>query len=508
MIQTKQIKEKSFLIFNAKLQTTDLLEKSIEVKLSFIQQNQKDYIIIILRDTTQRDLLVSLEDNNNYKDHLLASVSHELRTPLNGNINLIEASIRSPDVPPHIIESLLTPALRSGKLLLHLINDILDMSQIKAQKLRLVFQFADIRETLINTIQLLEIQAQKKEIDLQVNIDQRLPVKFCTDHVRLSQIVLNLVNNAIKFTQLGVVKLIAEPAEDSRNIKITIEDSGIGMKPDDLKKLFNKYTRLESNQSARHKRMNPTGVGLGLNIAHNLAELLGPRANTAITATSQIGKGSKFSFVIENKETGLQLQTSKKASNVEESVLIPDELDSDIHSTLDLRMNAQFSSRSFKKLSQIGTPLAKPKCKCSKVLVIDDDHFNIMAMESILNSLNAAGEYVYDGKSAIEKILNKIRYSLCLNDCAPYYAIFIDQEMPGFSGAETVQELRSLQKQKVIPEMTLIGCTGHAGKEEVENFVKAGLNQCIQKPVSIDVIKTILHRARQPPALDSFKASA
>ena len=151
--------------------------------------------------------MIILEEANKYKDQLLALVSHELRALLNGNINLVEKAANSKKIPDHIKESLLIPALRSSKFLLHIINDLLDMSQIKQKKLRLSFESRYLKETLKSTAQLVELQAKKKGLDLIVELDPNLPEQFCTDHIRLSQIVLNLLNNAIKFTKEGTVKL-------------------------------------------------------------------------------------------------------------------------------------------------------------------------------------------------------------------------------------------------------------------------------------------------------------
>ena len=128
IIHEKNLQEKQFIVYNGKLKMEQCPERSIEVKISFVQHFKDDYIIMIFRDTTQRDLLVTLQETNKYKDQLLASVSHELRAPLNGNINLVEGAINSHKVPDDIKENLLIPALRSSKFLLHIINDILDMS--------------------------------------------------------------------------------------------------------------------------------------------------------------------------------------------------------------------------------------------------------------------------------------------------------------------------------------------------------------------------------------------
>ncbi len=205
IIRSGEIQEREFLIHNGKLKIEDQQDKSLEVKISFVQHFENYYIILILRDTTQRDLLVMLEETNKYKDQLLASVSHELRAPLNGNINLVESAINSPKIPESLKETLLIPALRSSKFLLHMINDILDMSQIKEKKLRLVFQSDNLKQTLKSTAQLVELQVSKKGVQLVLELDPALPKAFTTDHIRLSQIVLNLLTNAIKFTKEGTI---------------------------------------------------------------------------------------------------------------------------------------------------------------------------------------------------------------------------------------------------------------------------------------------------------------
>jgi len=182
-------------------------------------------------------------------------------------------------VPDNIKERLLTPALRSSKFLLHLINDILDMSQIKAQKLRLIFKAALLKETLHDTLQLVELQAKKKGVELRLTMHPDTQGILCTDHVRLSQIVLNLLNNAIKFTPKGSIILSATPADDPNCVKISVQDSGIGIKKENVKKLFADYTHIEFADRAV---INSTGVGLGLSIAYNLAKLLGPKTQKGI----------------------------------------------------------------------------------------------------------------------------------------------------------------------------------------------------------------------------------
>jgi len=490
LIQDSQLQEKEFLIYNGKLSVEDHQVKSIEIKISYVQQYGRKYIILIIRDTTQRDLLVTLQDNNKYKDQLLASVSHELRTPLNGNINFVESALQDKSVPEKIKKGFLTPALRSSQFLLHLINDILDMSQIKAQKLRLIYKSDKLHETLKNTLQLVELQAKKKGIELSMNIHPDIAkMNLCTDHVRLSQIVLNLLNNAIKFTQKGAVVLTAVPAEEVSCVKISIQDSGIGMAQDNMKKLFSEFTHIEF---AERKEINPTGVGLGLNIAYNLAKLLGP--GQGITVESVVNVGSNFSFVIENKGKEEHLDPQDLLIN-KSSAYSADRMEGEIDefSVSEVKIVSKFAQRST-SLLESQKPLLNSeasKCSCAKILVVDDNPFNTMAFEAVLGSLYFKCDSVFDGKTAIEKVLERQK-TLCGSNCKSYSVIFMDQEMPGLTGAETVQEIKQLQVQGLVPSMKIIGCTAHGSEEKVKRFMMSGLDLCIHKPITVHEIQKIL----------------
>jgi len=503
MIIKKEIEERQILVYNGKLNTEKHQEKSIEVKISFIQQLENDYIILNLRDTTQRDLLITLEENNKYKDKLLASVSHELRAPLNGNINLIEGAINSPEIPEKIKELLLVPALRSGKFLLHLINDILDMAQIKEKKLRLVFRSEDLSETLKSTAQLVELQSKKKKIQFQLELHPNLPKNFCTDHLRLSQIVLNLLSNAIKFTNQGVVKLTATPMIHASWVKISVEDSGIGIAQENVKKLFSSYTKIDFEG---REAINPNGVGLGLKITSNLAKLLAPRAYTGIQVTSVPNQGSTFSFVLEDKEkssTAIEELKGLEKSSIDSCEVSYEMPNSPLRPTLFSKL---LNSKSIKKNSNnsiLNASIAEKfdqslifsptscSCSCPQVLIVDDNPFNTMAFETILSSLEVKCDSVYNGSACISSLLSR-KSKICGNNCKQYAVVFMDQEMPEMNGSDTVKEIKRLQSEGLLPDMKIIGCTAHKSHEEVDKFMEAGLDQCIHKPISTVMIKDIL----------------
>ena len=332
-----------------------------------------------------------------------------------------------------------------------------------------------------NTAQLVELQAKKKGINLVLELDSNeIPTRFSTDHVRLSQIVRNLLHNAMKFTKEGTIKLSAKSLDDQPNcVKVTVEDSGIGMNRENVQKLFSHYTRIEFEGK---QKMNPRGVGLGLNIASNLVELLAPKAHPNISVSSTPNQGSIFSFILENKE---------KIPTQEIPLEIPDGLPGETKPRLYPKLQTLGTSLSLNGKSP-SEPLLK-SCPCPKILIVDDNSFNTMAFETILSSLNIKCDLVYIGSSAIETLLRR-ENKKCGKDCKQYSVIFRDQEMAEMNGIETVKEFRRLQREKGICslDMRIIGCTAHKSKEDVDRFVEAGLDQCIHKPISVAMIKDLL----------------
>jgi len=152
-------------------------------------------------------------------------------------------------------------------------------------------------------------------------------------------------------------------------------------------------------------------------------------------------------------------------------------------------MNSCYSTRTLKKSP--GVLEKETQCSCPKILIVDDNPFNIMAFETILNSLEVKRESVYNGKEAIDKRMERVNET-CGENCKGYKVIFMDQEMPGMSGSETVREITRLQELNLLPEMKIIGCTAHGTKEEIENFMESGTDECIQKPISLNKIKELL----------------
>ena len=189
--------------------------------------------------------------------------------------------------------------------------------------------------------------------------------------------------------------------------------------------------------------------------------MLGPKDHKNLSIQSVLNQGSIIPFILENKENVLKPVRATTSSKIQ---------------TL-----ATSNSLPFVTLSN--------SCLCPKVLIIDDNPFKRMALETILNSLEIKSDSVYRGSTAIKKLLDRQSH-LCSHECRQYTITFMDQEMPEMSGSDTVLEIKRLQKDKVISSnMKFIGCTAHKGKEEVERFFGSGLDDCIYKPVSIVMLK-------------------
>ena len=499
--------------------------RQYEVTLSPMEISQK--IILVLRDTTQHAQLVALENNNQYKDKLLASVSHELKTPLNGNLGLLETAISSADIPHTAKERFLIPAYRSGKLLAHLINDIVDYSQIATKKLRMVFEDFSLRETLNTCYQLVETQATIKGLSLSLNFDKNIPESFITDHDRLRQIILNLLTNAMKFTFQGSIILKASLATENQ-VEICVEDSGIGIKEDDIEKLFREFERGEEEEETD---MISKGAGLGLTIANKLAKYLGPEGGPGISASGIFNKGSCFRFTIEAKEllnnaddmTKIRgyLQTEKfnpqssnncsmeyietlsshrlEDHNISQIKFKPKKLSKyqqQIPIFSWIPSNSQKSGLARKKpfLSHLQTDESRTlELNKGKILVVDDDPFNILALKAILHGLGMSVESAFNGEDAVNKVIEQCSGATATaRESSRFQVIFMDCQMPVMDGYKATEKLCELMK--TIGEIPIIGCTAFTAKSRIDDCFRCGMKDVINKPVSREKISRILKK--------------
>ena len=530
-----KIKNSEILLLEGKYQKDTNSQSTIEIKVSSATFLEEECIIFILRDTTQRDTIVQLKGDNAYKDSLLASVSHELRTPLNGTLNFVEASIHDEETPKLLKEKYLAPALSSGKILQHIINDFLDYSQIRLGKLRLVYTEDNLRKTCKQCLSLLKLQCEKKGIDLRLVYNSDVPEEFYTDHNRLSQIILNLVNNALKFTSQGHIEVTVEKMESA--VKISIADTGIGITPEDQQKLFKEFSKVDLGKDMH---INSTGVGLGLAISNSLVKILGPNDNSGITLASTPEIGSIFSFLIIQKDSEgnerHSLVRRKMTENFDSSEDMNELLDKRqiynaaerfrcvspsrqskfkapfvhnrlSHSTSITGANLEKFQQLFRPPNQASTKQSTLStsqdssrkvsnlihqhtvCACPKILIIDDDSFNLIVLENLCKNLNLKTDSAFNGKEAVAKVLQR-EDNKCGASCKQYEIILMDCNMPVMNGMEATKTIRNHEFKNI----KIVGCTGYSDEVILKECLECGMNGTLMKPVDKEKLREIIFK--------------
>jgi signal transduction histidine kinase/CheY-like chemotaxis protein/PAS domain-containing protein len=505
--------ESSFLTFEGRYK-----ERVLEIKIGFSPFDYQDCVIIVLRDMSDRNTIALLEANDKYKSLVLAQVSHELRTPLNNTFNMVTFASEAEETPDEIKTQFLQPALVSVKMLLGLVNDILDYSQINANKFRLVYQDIDIKKLLEETCGLMQLQATKKGIKLFTEIADHLPNPFHTDANRLTQIMLNLLSNSLKFTIKGYIKIKAIVKDLNEGLlEVAVEDTGIGMSTEDQTKLFQDFTKINVEQNAK---LNASGCGLGLSISNKLAKALARGEIDPIEVSSELGIGTKFSFKVQNKAHEFRDKSrvtskerlnspkittdnaiSHKATEIPSENFIHLQVDETTkrkdHHALDKSIVEYYRtsldvSNSLINPSSVSTVTKRKKSNFDKpeIMVVDDDAFNVLSLETILKSLRYPFCHAYNGKEAVEKLLQRNAQ----RDNENVKLVFMDCNMPILDGFGASKELREKMNKGMLVEVIIVGCTGYEGQEHRQICLDNGMDDVITKPVSKAKVDEILKK--------------
>ncbi|MEP7259179.1 MAG: response regulator, partial [Flavitalea sp.] len=373
------------------------------------------------------------ETGSQAKSEFMANMSHELRTPMNGIIGFTDLVLTTE--LGNTQRSYLKNVSKSAYSLLNIINDILDFSKIEAGKLFIDKAVFDLHELVDETVDILSIKAQEKNIELICNIDPLLPSQFFGDGVRTKQILLNLIGNAIKFTTAGEVFVqvysdlpYKKQEEDYLDISISIRDTGIGISPDKLESIFESFTQADNSTSRKYG-----GTGLGLTISKHLAELM----EGSLEVESEIGKGSVFTLRLSLKVTNATLQVPFRAK-----------------------------------------PLLK------KALVIDDNETNCKLMSGIFDYLRIPCQVCTNGQEALAFI------SKSLLDKDPYDLIITDHQMPGMDGITLVKEIKKVLNGHTEPFILMLSSIEKTiYQHEAEEL---GVNKFLSKPVKLQEIDNML----------------
>jgi PAS domain S-box-containing protein len=418
-----------------------------------------------LREATERANEMANRANlaNTAKSEFLANMSHEIRTPMNGVIGMLELlqGTRLSEEQHKYAEV----ATNSGKALLALLNDILDISKIEAGKMELEQAPFDLLMLLNEIASTAAASASAKGLQFQLDVDPAIRAGYVGDANRLRQVITNLLSNAIKFTSRGKVVLelrLLTYADNRATLRFAVLDSGIGIEESRQSALFQKFTQVDASTTRRFG-----GTGLGLAISRELVEMMGG----LIGVHSQPDAGSEFWFTVRLAVRNIRFDS--RTSGAEEKAV---------------KAGAEAPRISYRALD----PKATDDCAGSPlVLVVEDNPTNQLVAEGLLHRLGIRTEVVDSGRSAIAR-LREERYSLVL----------MDVQMPNMDGITATELIRSGVAKALDRDVPIYAMTAHVMHEEKQRCINAGMNGHVAKPVTLNKLREILLNQQlltQPP---------
>ena len=384
----------------------------------------------------QEGITKAVEEQNEILQHLdqkktqfFANMSHEFRAPINAIMGMSEVILCNSKESN--IREYAGDIKNASKMLLHLVNDILDLSKIQAGKMEIVPVEYETEDLVRNVGNVIRLMVQDKSLAYEVNIAKDVPKRLFGDEIRIAQVLTNLLTNAVKYTDQGKVTLTLNAVKDLKGmdaIEYIVEDTGCGIKPEDMDKLFDSYERVNLERNRRVE-----GTGLGMGIVTGLLEAM----NSKLNVESQYGKGSRFSFVL--------------AQNYVNTSPVPQNISSN-------------------KELELGDKL---------ILVVDDVPLNLKVVEVLLKPFGANVELVNNGKDALEMMKQK-KYDL----------ILLDHMMPGMDGVETLKQAREISDY--YKDAAIIAMTGNASATARDEYLCMGFTDYLEKPILQDKMKEIL----------------
>ncbi|MBO4749190.1 MAG: response regulator [Lachnospiraceae bacterium] len=396
-----------------------------------INEQKQEYEAKVLRlEKTAADAA------NKAKGDFLAEMSHEIRTPINAVLGMNEMILR--ESSEKNVRQYAENIQVSGKTLLSIVNDILDFSKIEDGKMELVPVSYDLAGLILNLVNSIQGRAQAKNLEFEVEVDEKLPSVLQGDDVRITQIIMNLLTNAVKYTEQGKVTFTVRQGGRTRVddhdyvlLDVSVKDTGIGIKEEDRKKLFESFERLEEKRNR-----NIEGTGLGMAIVVKLLSMMG----SEIHLDSVYGKGSVFSFRLQQR-----IMSDQPIGDYAE------------HVTNDERRQRE------------KTYLYAPN---ARVLLVDDNAMNLEVAKNLLKRNGITPDLVASGSEAIERIRVK-RYDI----------VFLDHMMPRMDGIETLAKLREEGLFKKGGGTVVIALTANAVVGARETYLSAGFDDYLSKPI-------------------------
>ncbi|MCQ2553232.1 MAG: response regulator [Clostridia bacterium] len=379
------------------------------------------------------------------KSDFLANMSHEIRTPINAVLGMNEMIMREAKDP--VIQEYSSDIQSAGRTLLSIINDILDFSKIESGKMEIVPVDYDVSSVINDLVNMIATRAEKKGLVLNLDIDENLPAKLYGDDVRIRQIITNILTNAVKYTDKGSVTLTIKGSEikktegekDKIRLLVSVKDTGKGIRPEDMKKLFSSFTRIDERANR-----NIEGTGLGITITSRLLHMM----DSNLEVTSEFGVGSEFYFNLEQV--------------VVDSTPIGD---------------YKHRFKESLKPAQVAIKHVIPK---ARILLVDDTEMNLKVETRLLKRTKAIVDTASGGRKALE-MLKEQKYDI----------VFLDHMMPDLDGIETLQEAK---KQNLVENTPVIALTANAIAGAKQSYLEAGFDDYLSKPVKGEEIEKMLFK--------------
>lgn len=368
---------------------------------------------------------------NQAKTEFLSSMSHEIRTPLNAIVGFSQA-LKEEELPKEALEEV-DDIIMASNSLLEIINGILDISKIESGKIEIVNKEYRFKEIFDELVILSKGRLGDKALEFKYSYDDSIPAILYGDYTRVKQVILNILTNAIKYTKEGYIdfKVSSVIKDDICRIIVSVEDSGIGIKQENISKLFSKFERFDLD-----KNITIEGPGLGLAITKKLVELMGGR----IVVQSVYGKGSKFTIAIDQKIIAA----------------VADEIEEDIKEEKEIDVSGK------------------------RVLIVDDNKINLKVASRLLQNYKVITEEVDSGFSCIDKI----------NAGENYDIILMDDMMPKMSGVETLKKLKEIDGFNV----PVIALTANAIAGMREKYISEGFTDYLAKPINKVELNNIISK--------------
>ncbi len=425
----------------------------------FDDNQRKAGILYRISDMTDNYLytrqLIELKEDaeraNEAKSSFLARMSHEIRTPINAVLGMNEMILR--ETQSDNIREYASNIHSAGKTLLSIINDILDLSKIESSKMEIVENNYNLGNMLIDIENMISMRAEEKNLNLKIVADQVLPRNLYGDEMRIKQCVVNVLTNSVKYTQEGSVTMTVGAADSKDGIvslHVTVTDTGIGIKEEELHMLFDPFTRLDM---MRNKSVE--GTGLGLSITKRLIEMM----DGSLAVESEYGKGSTFSFIIPQKIAGTELlgDYRKAANDVDDQI-------SD-------------GRRAF----------IAPQ---ANILAVDDNRVNLTVVKGLLKRLKVQFDSALSGQECLDKVTRK-----------HYDIIFLDHMMPDMDGMETLQNMKQIDGYVQHPSV-VIALTANAIVGAKEEYIQAGFEDYLSKPIDSARLEELICQYLKPELVE------